>query len=131
MVSLPDWVWNSSIPTEGASSFAMIAMVSTALRHLGQPQAPFLHSWDVQAFSTNYLRTVLSAQCFLDGLLGTGCFVPTRADDIELEDDESRLVPDHMTVGDATSGTVSIRIRDRSTDNLNAFDRNPNSSRTW
>lgn len=85
----------------------------------------FLHSWDVQAFSTNYLRTVLSAQCFLDGLLGTGCFIPTRADEIELEDDESRLVPDHMTVGDATIGTVSVRIRDRSTDNLNAFDRNP------
>lgn len=32
----------------------------------------FLDNWDVEAFSTNYLRTVMSVQCFLDGLIGRG-----------------------------------------------------------
>lgn len=86
----------------------------------------FLHSWDVQAFSTNYLRTVLSAQCFLDGLLGTAVFKPDDSDHVELVDVESRLVPDHTTTLDvADGGTVKIRVRDKATDNLNAFDRNP------
>ena len=85
----------------------------------------FLHSWDVQAFSTNYLRTVLSAQCFLDGLLGTGVFTLDESEHIYLVDDESRLVPDHATTLDAEGGTVNIRVRDKLSDNLNAFDRNP------
>lgn len=84
-----------------------------------------LHSWDVQAFSTNYLRTVLSAQCFLDGLLGTKCYKPVDSEETDLDDDESRLVPDHTTCGDANQGTVKIQVRDRAVDNLNAFDRNP------
>ena len=29
----------------------------------------FLDHWNVQAYSTNYLRTVMSVQCFLDGLI--------------------------------------------------------------
>ncbi len=33
-------------------------------------QHSFLDHWDVKAYSTNYLRTVMSVQCFLDGLLG-------------------------------------------------------------
>ena len=35
----------------------------------GQPHS-FLDHWDVKAYSTNYLRTVMSVQCFLDGLIG-------------------------------------------------------------
>mmetsp|Transcript_18978 Transcript_18978/g.39702 ORF Transcript_18978/g.39702 Transcript_18978/m.39702 type:complete len:674 (+) Transcript_18978:418-2439(+) len=31
----------------------------------------FLDHWDVKAYSTNYLRTVMSVQCFLDGLIST------------------------------------------------------------
>lgn len=31
----------------------------------------FLDHWDVKAYSTNYLRTVLSVQCFLDGLISS------------------------------------------------------------
>mmetsp|Transcript_3356 Transcript_3356/g.8545 ORF Transcript_3356/g.8545 Transcript_3356/m.8545 type:complete len:653 (+) Transcript_3356:117-2075(+) len=31
----------------------------------------FLDHWNVRAYSTNYLRTVMSVQCFLDGLIGT------------------------------------------------------------
>jgi hypothetical protein len=86
----------------------------------------FMHSWDVKAFSTNYLRTVLSAQCFLDGLLGTDCYKPVNSN-IELDDDVSRLVPDHSTVGAVNMETarVAVNVRDRATDNLNAFDRNP------
>lgn len=85
----------------------------------------FMHSWDVKAFSTNYLRTVLSAQCFLDGLLGTNCYKPVGTHP-ELDDDISRLVPDHSTViANMETARVSVRVRDRATDNLNAFDRNP------
>lgn len=49
--------------------------------------------------STNYLRTVTSAQCFLDGLLG----------DVE----------------DGMDSGVSVEVRPRSNDTLNAFDRDP------
>jgi hypothetical protein len=32
----------------------------------------FLDHWNVEAYSTNYLRTVMSVQCLLDGLMGGG-----------------------------------------------------------
>lgn len=86
----------------------------------------FLDTWNVEAYSTNYLRTVLSAQCFLDGLLGINSYAPADSHP-ELDDDVSRLVPDHNTVGsqDMNDAHVTVRVRDRNQDNLNAFDRNP------
>ncbi|KAL7472883.1 hypothetical protein ACHAXS_013265 [Conticribra weissflogii] len=35
----------------------------------GKEEYYFLDHWDVKAYSTNYLRTVMSVQCFLDGLI--------------------------------------------------------------
>ena len=58
----------------------------------------FLDQWDISINSTNYLRTVTSAQCFLHGLLG----------DV-----------------DPSSHDVSVKVRCRKTDTLNAFDKNP------
>eukprot|EP00571_Detonula_confervacea_P000486 CAMPEP_0172314698 /NCGR_PEP_ID=MMETSP1058-20130122/23173_1 /TAXON_ID=83371 /ORGANISM="Detonula confervacea, Strain CCMP 353" /LENGTH=618 /DNA_ID=CAMNT_0013028635 /DNA_START=74 /DNA_END=1930 /DNA_ORIENTATION=+ len=45
------------------------ASPSARVKH-GNGQYSFLDHWDVQAYSTNYLRTVMSVQCFLDGLIG-------------------------------------------------------------
>jgi hypothetical protein len=93
----------------------------------GKP-VPFLDSWDVKAYSTNYLRTILSVQCFLDGLLGVNCYIPHGYQHAApLEDDSERLVPDHSSVGDigTENALVAVAVRDRATDNLNAFDRNP------
>mmetsp|Transcript_15460 Transcript_15460/g.24000 ORF Transcript_15460/g.24000 Transcript_15460/m.24000 type:complete len:483 (+) Transcript_15460:146-1594(+) len=59
----------------------------------------FLEQWDVRVFSTNYLRTVMSAQCFLDGLLGN--------------------------IEEGVDSGVSVKVRPRSNDTLNAFDRDP------
>lgn len=41
----------------------------------------FLRKWKIMAYSTNYLRTVLSLQSFLDGLLGTNLYQPTSTRD--------------------------------------------------
>jgi Histidine phosphatase superfamily (branch 2) len=85
----------------------------------------FLDSWDVQAFSTNYLRTVLSVQCFLDGLLATSTYTPCFKDRILLEDIDALYVPDHSDFSHPKDGMVSIGVRDKTIDKLNAFDRNP------
>jgi len=89
----------------------------------------FLHSWDVKAYSTNYLRTVLSAQCFLDGLLGTNCYTPDRGDSKIENDEDSRLIPTNkdqlLPNTQPDQNTVPVEIRNREDDRLNAFDRNP------
>lgn len=84
----------------------------------------FLHSWDVQAYSTNYLRTVTSAQCFLDGLLGANAYNPAPG---RSSMDEPLEIPNHKTLTDTEQSNVkvSVKIRDRAKDTLNAFDRNP------
>jgi hypothetical protein len=46
----------------------------------------FMDHWNVRAYSTNYLRTVMSVQCFLDGLIGGGGG-GTIANDDECDDD--------------------------------------------
>jgi hypothetical protein len=43
---------------------------STSRDDENSQQYSFLDHWDVKAYSTNYLRTVMSVQCFLDGLIG-------------------------------------------------------------
>jgi hypothetical protein len=88
----------------------------------------FLQSWDVRAYSTNYLRTVLSVQCFLDGLLGTNAYDPAKAKGGRLSSmAESGESIDH-TIGPTHSSKepkVPVKVRERSKDTLNAFDRNP------
>ena len=105
----------------------------------------FLRVWDVSVYSTNYLRTVLSVQSFLDGLLGTNCY--DDDDDTSMQQQQQQqqqrkfdpsiikedIVPNHAWALEANKGNkdesttvlVPIRIRDLSNDPLNAFDRNP------
>lgn len=58
----------------------------------------FLKQWRISAYSTNYLRTVLSVQSLLDGLLNTKLYLPEETRD---DKDYTKLrakewpVPDH------------------------------------
>lgn len=83
----------------------------------------FLDSWEVKAYSTNYLRTVTSVQCFLDGLLGTNLYTHPQGQ----ESTEEEEIPHHDTATrpEQSDGQVSVVVRDRTKDILNAFDRRP------
>lgn len=88
----------------------------------------FLSVWNVSVYSTNYLRTVLSAQSFLDGLLGTHCYTPssdTRRYDSNTT--EETRVPNHSWKREdfGAETLVPVQVREISSDPLNAFDRNP------
>lgn len=88
----------------------------------------FLSVWDVNVYSTNYLRTIMSAQSFLDGLLGSACYVPERRREFNSNVYSETRVPDHSWAeapSDDSDELVRIRVRDVSNDPLNAFDRNP------
>eukprot|EP00815_Leptocylindrus_aporus_P004562 CAMPEP_0116059166 /NCGR_PEP_ID=MMETSP0322-20121206/5636_1 /TAXON_ID=163516 /ORGANISM="Leptocylindrus danicus var. apora, Strain B651" /LENGTH=472 /DNA_ID=CAMNT_0003543499 /DNA_START=102 /DNA_END=1517 /DNA_ORIENTATION=+ len=56
----------------------------------------FLDQWNLSVFSTNYLRTVTSGQCLLLGLLG-----------------------------DSPQDKITVKVRSRKVDTLNAFDKDP------
>lgn len=86
----------------------------------------FLSVWDVTAFSTNYLRTILSVQSFLDGLLGTGLLKSGGTREYDRNVTKEKRVPNHVLkeIGDENP-LVKIQVRDVSNDPLNAFDRNP------
>jgi hypothetical protein len=106
----------------------------------------FLEAWDLKVYSTNYLRTIMSAQSFLDGLLGTKCYssmgemirrsIPGK--DVEWDYyQESLRVPDHGSftepnynlggdnTGDNNQALVKVQVRGPDEDTLNAFDRAP------
>lgn len=87
----------------------------------------FLSVWDVKVYSTNYLRTIMSVQSFLDGLLGTHCYsaIAERSHDPTIN--KELRVPHHgwqrPDYGEAE--LTRICVRDVRHDPLNAFDRNP------
>lgn len=105
----------------------------------------FLDHWNICAYSTNYLRTVMSAQCFLDGLIGTKR-IRRRDDDC---DNNSNVVyaggglshyykdagyheqldllnTSILTTGDDIGKrSVRVEVRDKQVDTLNAFDKRP------
>ncbi len=91
----------------------------------------FLRYWNIEAYSTCYLRTVKSVQCFLHGLLGDddqrsyeeyiGCEHKQQTLREIIADEARRERPTRPD--DLVS--VDVRVRDRATDTLNAFDRNP------
>ena len=93
----------------------------------------FLEVWNVKAYSTNYIRTILSAQSFLDGLLGTHCFSPSAQRSLDSLITKEQVVPDHNWVKETfhenseqdNQRLVPVKVRKISHDPLNAFDRNP------
>ena len=102
----------------------------------------FLAVWKVNVYSTNYVRTILSAQSFLDGLLGTHCFTPSAERTVDDEITKEQVVPDHEWVREtffpnhntttcpsssSSSALVPVQVRKLSQDPLNAFDRHPDS----
>jgi len=115
-------------------------------------QYSFLDHWNVQAYSTNYLRTVMSVQCFLDGLIGkypnddtnNNNTTTTRNNQNQIyaggglkryHKDMGRyeqLAHSDMstwtTKGDMVNvedGSIKVQVRDKEIDTLNAFDRHP------
>ena len=84
----------------------------------------FLSVWNVKVYSTNYLRTVMSVQSLLDGLLGTNLLPPFVERPFDPQIHREDRVPNHMW-GKPTDPLVQIQVRDVSNDPLNAFDRNP------
>ena len=87
----------------------------------------FLDVWDVKVFSTNYLRTVLSVQSFLDGLLGTRIFASIRDNSATTKLETGVEIPHHGDVPDLVDGKalLHVQVRGRDDDTLNAFDRDP------
>jgi hypothetical protein len=87
----------------------------------------FLSVWDVKVFSTNYLRTIMSVQSFLDGMLGANCYTPSPQRTLNPDIFEEARVPNHAWRGKSfgKDELVKVRVRELSRDPLNAFDRNP------
>jgi Histidine phosphatase superfamily (branch 2) len=96
----------------------------------------FLMIWNVQVYSTNYLRTIMSIQSFLDGLFHTRCYYhpseynpPDRMYDRNIVKEEripslSNYIRNEND-NDIREPLVTINVRDLRHDPLNAFDRNP------
>ena len=87
----------------------------------------FLSVWDMTVYSTNYLRTILSVQSFLDGFFGTRCYDPPPFERIyDPSIFKEAIVPERI-VDRRTDQlpTVKIHVRSVRNDPLNAFDRNP------
>lgn len=86
----------------------------------------FMDAWDVKAFSTNYLRTIMSAQSLLDGIFGTRCHDHTLMDR-PLDPSTIREESIPSPCADLLEGDeiVPITVRNLKQDPLNAFERNP------
>ena len=96
------------------------------------PGSDFLRHWNVQAYSTCYLRTVKSVQCFLQGLLADGdeksfedYQMHSLRDPDELEAAIAATVRGRRPASSVDADRVTVHVRDRRNDTLNAFDRNP------
>ena len=102
----------------------------------------FLQNWDVQAYSTNYLRTVMSVQCFLDGLIGqspNNDGISTRSQsqiyaggglkqyykDIGRIEKWAHLGMWTTEEDIPIDSEIKVQVRDKEVDTLNAFDKHP------
>lgn len=56
---------------ECALRYSRLGHQAVANESTGNYGRELLETWNIQVFSTCYLRTVKSVQCFLHGLLGT------------------------------------------------------------
>jgi Histidine acid phosphatase. len=90
-------------------------------RYRPENEEPFTDHWHIQAYSTNYLRTVKSLQCFLDGLFSDGHHLAGYSENgyfYEHVDPESYLQTNHIP-------KVEILVRDPKDETLNRFDTAP------
>ncbi|KAL3770122.1 hypothetical protein ACHAW5_009663 [Stephanodiscus triporus] len=112
----------------------------------------FLDHWNVEAYSTNYLRTVMSVQCFIDGLIGdrpgneqnrrqkiyAGGGLRRYYRDIGAYErvahtDRPIWTTEEDMVGNGNDGKderqrhrrIRIQVRDKEIDTLNSFDKYP------
>jgi Histidine phosphatase superfamily (branch 2) len=98
----------------------------------------FLTIWDVKVYSTNYLRTIMSIQSFLDGLFQTQCYSRSKSTSSNNSQDRTydpniikeeripSLSLNHSHDTDKTTNPlVTVNVRNARCDPLNAFDRNP------
>lgn len=100
----------------------------------------FLEDWDTQAYSTNYLRTVTSVQCFLDGLIGyhnSNVGEHRQKQLLHAGGGLRRYYKDagrheHMDPSTLTSSDdvleqrpLQVQVRDKAVDTLNSFDKRP------
>lgn len=79
-----------------------------------------LNHWDISAYSTNYLRTITSAQFFLEGLLNSGQYPKTKSKSLK-GSTESQTAKEALSIHEITP----VNVRSREVDTLNAFDKNP------
>ena len=81
----------------------------------------FLDSWDVKAYSTSYLRTVKSLQCFLDGLLGK-----SKPDSL-LNESYGNITAANYLINDPphSSPDIKVKVNYPVCDALNAYDMYP------
>lgn len=90
-------------------------------RYKPENNEPLIDHWDIQAYSTNYLRTVKSLQCFLDGMFSVEQDLMGRDEkcsSYEFVDPETYLQPSHIPM-------VDIVVRDPKRETLNKFDSSP------
>lgn len=79
----------------------------------------FRDSWNINVFSTNYLRTVKSVQCLLDGLLHG----------YENHGDYETRHAESFGGGSDNSNQITINVRQPLDETLNAFDTKPDEIR--
>lgn len=90
----------------------------------------FLKGWDLRVYSTNYVRTIMSVQSFLDGLLGMDIYKNLQAvtnSSLEIPQSAADMrIPNHGSLPPPTDDALlRVQVRGRDQDTLNAFDRNP------
>jgi len=98
-------------------------LISQSYHIQSKGNGSFTDYWDITAFSTNYLRTVKSCQCFLDGLLSTPKSVATDAKHINMTHYENVNPEDYLK--SSSNPDIAINVRDIKHETLNAFNTSP------
>ena len=95
---------------------------SSVARKYTPNHGSFSDGWDIRALSTNYLRTVMSCQAFLDGLLSNN----TRIDSTPLDYAYPTHYEENLPLPTSDSSkSIEILVRDAENETLNAFQSSP------
>ena len=104
----------------------MRSIGETFARWYKPTNADWYGEWDLQCYSTNYLRTTLSLQCLLHGMLDSekernDFYQSTSSHPISF----ANILPDHIIKSAQGKERIPIQVRKKKADNLNSFDQNP------